>query len=195
MYHTQARLDERVEPLRFQGCIEFGKHPLHQPEVDGADDVAVLFGGLAERAVVQQDLSFSPGPHRFGSETDVIECLHELPGRRGGVDTSEWRWAVGEEVPPSVTGLQRRLARLLGLAGEVTGEDLGQQAVAASPGAGGVRAGGVEAAGSTGQLAILAMASRQARLNEPVEMKTGGVGMQPHPLCDLADAERCASPL
>jgi hypothetical protein len=43
---------ERVQPFCLDRRVEFGQHPLHQSEMDGADDLRVFASRLSERAVV-----------------------------------------------------------------------------------------------------------------------------------------------
>jgi hypothetical protein len=58
--------------------------------VHEADDLAVLLGRLAERAVVQQHLPLAAAGHKFWRETDVVEHAHELAGSRGGGSDHTW---------------------------------------------------------------------------------------------------------
>ena len=50
--HAQRGFDERVQTACLQRCIQLAQQPAHQAEVHGADDIGVLLGGFAERAVL-----------------------------------------------------------------------------------------------------------------------------------------------
>lgn len=78
MNDAQGRFDERLKPFRLNRGIELGEHPLHQSEVDRADDVAVGLGDLPERALMQQNPTLASRSHRFRLETDLVENGHEL---------------------------------------------------------------------------------------------------------------------
>src|SRR5690625_1700626 len=61
MGDTQGGLDERLQPRRLDRRIDLVEHALHEPQVNRADDFAVVFGGLAERTVAQVDLLITAG--------------------------------------------------------------------------------------------------------------------------------------
>ena len=70
--HTQARLDEWVEAVGDQWCVEFGQDPLHEAEMYRADDLAMFFGGLPKRALMQEDLPLPAGDNGLGRKADVV---------------------------------------------------------------------------------------------------------------------------
>lgn len=96
MRDAQIGLDERIEACRVDRRTELGEDAAHETEMDGADDLAVGLGCLAERAVVQQYPPRPTGGDRFGREADVVEDSAQLLGRRSRVDPAKWRRPVRE---------------------------------------------------------------------------------------------------
>jgi hypothetical protein len=64
--HAQGGFDERVQTTCLQRGVQLAQQSAHQAKVRRADDLAVLLGGFAERAVMQQDLPFAAGGHCLG---------------------------------------------------------------------------------------------------------------------------------
>jgi hypothetical protein len=88
-----------------------------------------------------------------------------------GVGALERGGTFDQVAAPRLAGLQRGVDWLLDLGGQVAGEDLGEQSVAAPAGSGRVEAGGVEHARTSRPPAVLPGARGQTCFDETVEWK------------------------
>lgn len=193
--HAQRGLHEGIEAACLERRVEIGEQSLHESEVDRADDVAVRFGNLTKWAVMQQDLLGAPYDYRLGRETDVIKDAHELLGARMGIDVLKWSRALREVPSPRLAGLECGLRRLGGLRRDVTGENLGQEPVAAPAGLVTGDAGGVQRARPTGLFTVLGGTVGHSVRDECVEMEADCIGVQPYLLSHLDHAEGCVRTL
>ena len=103
--------------------------------MNGADDVAVFFRGLAERAVMQENPPFASDGDGLGGEADVVQRTHQLLSRSDRVDAPERRGSFGEVTAPDLPGLQASRGGLRDLRSNVAGEDVREQPVATLSGA------------------------------------------------------------
>ena len=193
MGDAQAGFDERVETFGDQRRVKFGEQPLHESEVDRADNVTVLGRGFPKRAVVQQDLALATYGGRLGGEPNLVEHADQLPGCLGGVSAPIRRRPFGKVATPGGPGLQGGLGRAGYLGGDVAGEDLGEQPVVALAGAGAAGSRGVQGARPPWPVAVFSFAFDQPGIDEPVEVKPRSVWMQAQQPRHVVDRERAAS--
>lgn len=191
--HAQVRFDKWVEPFCFQRRLEFREQAAHEAEVDGADDLGMLFGGLPKWAVVKQDRAGPAGGHCFGCKADVLEDVNEVAGSSRRTHAAAGSAAFDEIVSPVLARPHRRSDSLTVVVGEVTGKNFSQQPVIAPARAGAVRTGQVQGARTPGHFAFLAGAHSETGFDECIEMKSGGVGVQLHPVGNIAHAQ-CRPP-
>lgn len=125
----KVRLDERLQPLHGDRGGPGAQRALHQPEVDGADDLGPGLGELQEGAVPQPD--FGVGAASLGSEAELVQQPDQPIDRPCGL------WCAGSVVGGSVGGGRRqRAARVrrpgtrIRIRGHACDKDLRQQPVA-----------------------------------------------------------------
>jgi hypothetical protein len=100
-----ARLGERLEPGGCHRDTQFRQGPLHQAEVDAADELVVSFGQFQERAVPQPDHCWHGGAWLgLGLKAELVQETGE-PGDGGLIgQVLERRWRPGKEAAPRLPG-------------------------------------------------------------------------------------------
>ena len=199
MRDAEARLGERLEPVRGDRCPHLVERALHQAEVQLAHDLLVHLGDLAERALPQPELvprSVPPRSVRYGlrglrGETELLQGGGQPPHGPAGVRPLKGGRPLGDVAAPLPAGLHRGLARLGQHPRDQAGQHLGQQAVLA-PSRSAALDGLVGHAGPARGVAGPGRAGGQARVHERVQVEPGRVGVQSGPACDLPHADRRA---
>lgn len=97
--------------------------------------------------------------------------------------------AIDEETTPRLTRFECGALGLFGLPGDVTGQDLCEELIAARACPRPIGAGPVEGARPSRHVADLGAPLGQILLDQAVEMEADRIGVQPHARSDLADAE------
>ncbi len=177
---AEVGLHERLEALSVDWGAQLSEDALHEPEMDGAHDVAVLRGGLAERAVMQQDAATVCSGGGLRCEPDLVERVNKPTGGVLGVQLAERRRALGEVSPPRPPGIAPSASRLLRLGADIARQDLGEQPVASSPGTGAAGVRSIEGPGTSRLVALLGGPLYEAGLHQSVEMEPDGVRVEAH---------------
>src|ERR1035437_9627167 len=156
--------------------------------MDGAHDSLVRLRHLSERAAVKQDLVLPGFLDGLGHEPELIEetdhLLHGFIGR----DLCERLRFFGQVAAPGAACALGDGLRLVG-AGEIAGEDLGQQSVAALLHGGGIRDCLIKDARAPATGGRRSHGADQAGLDELVDMRADGGGGGPGQPPELARVE------
>ena len=84
MRQTQIRLDERLQPVHRNWCTPCFQRPLHEPEVDRADDGGSALGQFKERAVPQSNLHLAVGHTPLRCKPELGEQADQAMDRLSG---------------------------------------------------------------------------------------------------------------
>lgn len=154
-----------------------------------AHDIAVLIRDLEEGTVMQQDLLLASGGDGFGGETDLVHRAHQLLSGSDRVKALE-RWGTHSEMTaPDLPSMQPSCGGFRDLCGQVAGKDVREEPVAALPRSWTVGAGGVEGARSAGPRSVLCSPYREPRLDQGIQVRATGVGVQTHLLGHVSNTE------
>jgi hypothetical protein len=187
---ADAGLHERLQIVCREPRAELDEGPLHEAEVDGADDAPVGVCNLSERAVLHEDRVAVLG----GLEPRLEAHLLEEPDDRIDVVLARDRLrqaAIDEVAPPRAPRLLGSLGRILPRGREVAREDLGEEPVAVPLDSRAfLRERLVDEPGASGPNPLLRPDGHQARLREDPQVRAHRVRVQPHPIGELDGVQR-----
>ena len=104
MSQTQIRFDERIEPVDRHRCAPRLKRTLHEPQMNGADDVRAVRGELEERAMPQADVCIVVPLWR---KTEFVEHTHEPVDRLRSIRRIRLRATLSQPAAPCAARLER----------------------------------------------------------------------------------------
>jgi hemoglobin len=184
---TQVRLDEGGQAVNRDGCLPRIQRPLHEPQVDRADDGGLVLGDFEERAMTQSDLRFAVRFPPLRRESELVEEADQPIDRL--LRTCGLSRRAGHPACPRPAGLQC-LGAGVAVTGQAQGENLGEQPVAPSP-AGVHPTDRPEHQRRTPQAPVVRFhAFDPAVGDQRVQMEADGVRMHPKLIRDLRDRQR-----
>ena len=189
MCNAQVGLDEWLETFGVDGRVEFGEQSLHETQVDGADDIAMVLCHLAKRAMMQPDLPGWLGSCLRRESDDAQRPGQLLDGTVLVHAAKRWR-GLGEEPAPSLPGFDSGAGRLVDVGGHEAGQDLCQEPVTTLPDGTALGTHGVETARPSWPAPLLDNALYQPGPDESIEVEPDGIGVQAQPGGDPADSHR-----
>ena len=189
MGDAQRRLYQPIDAFGVHRCVKLGEQPLHESQMNRAHDIAVLIRDLEERTVMQQDLLFASGGDGFGGKTDLVHRAYQLLSGSDRVKAPE-RWGTHSEMTaPDLPSMQPSCGGFRDLCGQVAGKDVREEPVTPLSSSWTVGAGGVEGSRSAGPRSILRGPYSEPRLDQGIQVRTTGVGVQTHLLGHVGNTE------
>jgi len=186
---AQRRLYQPIDAFGVHRCVELGEQPLHESQMNRAHDIAVLIRDLEERTVMQQDLLLASGGDGFGGETDLVHRAYQLLSGGDRVKAPERRGTHSEMTAPDLPSVQASCGGFRDLCGHVAGKDVREEPVTALPSSWTVWVGGVEGARSARPRSILRRPYREPCLDQGIQVRTTGVGVQTYLLGHVGNTE------
>src|SRR4051794_24701866 len=190
MGETDVGFGERLKPGGFDRRADLRQRSLHEPEMEGADDLAVFLGEFEEGAVPQADtvgrltrvavglrVEAEVG-EEFGESVDRFPLGHGMEGRR--------RWH--QVLPPGAAGVDSGL-RVRGR--ELAEQDSGQELIAALAATVHPAVGCVDGTGASRPGRRLLRPFHGTLRHQRLQVEADRIGMDAHRLGDLVDAHGC----